>query len=330
MITGFDHGYWLTSPISTWPQTFWASTFPCLSWLLLQPCRKWLILMVQTSAKLRFSTHFSKGKFSCRNYLECRRACYGKSSSLCRNNNGLKYHTACGTSVMTQTLINCADPMTDLMVFFSDIVLMVYFQRWRGQLSWARDTFLPALCMHYLHELARIIAYALFITLILPWIICLHQVYKDRNIVRQLVKRAELAGFKAIALTVDTPILGRREADIKNRCESNNWTQCAGWMFIVSIRSPIHAAYVLWNHADSPYLHIWRWKTLKRWILARWTRLPENWAWHRAIKMHLFLQVFLPNISWCVRQTTLALLPMLLVKLIALFPGRYYLHTLAS
>ncbi|XP_054801092.1 glycolate oxidase 1-like [Prosopis cineraria] len=42
-------------------------------------------------------------------------------------------------------------------------------------------------------------------------------VLKDRNVVAQLVKRAERAGFKAIALTVDTPILGRREADIKNR-----------------------------------------------------------------------------------------------------------------
>ncbi|XP_059665665.1 glycolate oxidase 1-like isoform X2 [Cornus florida] len=42
-------------------------------------------------------------------------------------------------------------------------------------------------------------------------------VYKDRNLVAQLVKRAERAGFKAIALTVDTPRLGRREADIKNR-----------------------------------------------------------------------------------------------------------------
>ncbi|RHN42395.1 putative (S)-2-hydroxy-acid oxidase [Medicago truncatula] len=42
-------------------------------------------------------------------------------------------------------------------------------------------------------------------------------VIKDRNVVAQLVKRAESAGFKAIALTVDTPILGRREADIKNR-----------------------------------------------------------------------------------------------------------------
>lgn len=43
------------------------------------------------------------------------------------------------------------------------------------------------------------------------------QVYKDRNVVAQLVRRAERAGFKAIALTVDTPKLGRREADIKNR-----------------------------------------------------------------------------------------------------------------
>ncbi|XP_071708878.1 glycolate oxidase 1-like [Rutidosis leptorrhynchoides] len=42
-------------------------------------------------------------------------------------------------------------------------------------------------------------------------------VYKDRNIVTQLVKRAENAGFKAIVLTVDTPRLGRRESDIKNR-----------------------------------------------------------------------------------------------------------------
>ncbi|KAL5217632.1 hypothetical protein ABZP36_018316 [Zizania latifolia] len=42
-------------------------------------------------------------------------------------------------------------------------------------------------------------------------------VYKDRNVVGQLVRRAERAGFKAIALTVDTPRLGRREADIKNR-----------------------------------------------------------------------------------------------------------------
>ncbi|CAF2155147.1 unnamed protein product [Brassica napus] len=42
-------------------------------------------------------------------------------------------------------------------------------------------------------------------------------VYKNRKVVEQLVRRAEKAGFKAIALTVDTPRLGRRETDIKNR-----------------------------------------------------------------------------------------------------------------
>lgn len=32
-----------------------------------------------------------------------------------------------------------------------------------------------------------------------------------------MVQRAERNGFKAIILTVDTPRLGRREADIKNK-----------------------------------------------------------------------------------------------------------------
>jgi len=42
-------------------------------------------------------------------------------------------------------------------------------------------------------------------------------VYKDRAITERLVRRAERAGFRAIALTVDTPQLGRREADIRNQ-----------------------------------------------------------------------------------------------------------------
>jgi (S)-2-hydroxy-acid oxidase len=41
-------------------------------------------------------------------------------------------------------------------------------------------------------------------------------VYKDRNVVFDLVRRAEKSGYLALAVTVDTPILGRREADIKN------------------------------------------------------------------------------------------------------------------
>jgi len=42
-------------------------------------------------------------------------------------------------------------------------------------------------------------------------------VYKDRAVTLDLIKRAEAAGYKALAITVDTPVLGRREADIKNK-----------------------------------------------------------------------------------------------------------------
>ncbi|KAH0455670.1 hypothetical protein IEQ34_015702 [Dendrobium chrysotoxum] len=42
-------------------------------------------------------------------------------------------------------------------------------------------------------------------------------VLKDRNVVAQLVRRAERANFKALVLTVDTPVPGHREADVKNR-----------------------------------------------------------------------------------------------------------------
>jgi len=42
-------------------------------------------------------------------------------------------------------------------------------------------------------------------------------VYKDREVTLDLIKRAERAGYKALAVTVDAPILGRREADIRNR-----------------------------------------------------------------------------------------------------------------
>ncbi|MDF1662542.1 MAG: alpha-hydroxy acid oxidase [Planctomycetota bacterium] len=41
-------------------------------------------------------------------------------------------------------------------------------------------------------------------------------VYKDRELTEGLVKRAEAAGCKALVLTVDAPLLGRREADIRN------------------------------------------------------------------------------------------------------------------
>jgi 4-hydroxymandelate oxidase len=41
-------------------------------------------------------------------------------------------------------------------------------------------------------------------------------VYRDRNVTADLVRRAEKAGYRAICLTVDTPLLGRREKDERN------------------------------------------------------------------------------------------------------------------
>ena len=42
-------------------------------------------------------------------------------------------------------------------------------------------------------------------------------VYRDRAATEGLVRRAEDAGAKAIVVTVDAPLLGRRERDVKNR-----------------------------------------------------------------------------------------------------------------
>jgi 4-hydroxymandelate oxidase len=42
-------------------------------------------------------------------------------------------------------------------------------------------------------------------------------VFKDRDIAASLVQRAEVAGCKAIVLTVDVPLSGKRERDLRNR-----------------------------------------------------------------------------------------------------------------
>lgn len=42
-------------------------------------------------------------------------------------------------------------------------------------------------------------------------------IYKDRELTLSLVRRAEKAGYKAIFVTVDTPYLGKRLADVRNR-----------------------------------------------------------------------------------------------------------------
>ncbi len=42
-------------------------------------------------------------------------------------------------------------------------------------------------------------------------------VYKNRDLSVAMIRRAEVAGFKAIVLTVDTPVLGQRIADVRHK-----------------------------------------------------------------------------------------------------------------
>ena len=42
-------------------------------------------------------------------------------------------------------------------------------------------------------------------------------VYRDRSLTRSLVERVEAAGCRALVVTVDAPLLGRRESDVRNR-----------------------------------------------------------------------------------------------------------------
>ena len=42
-------------------------------------------------------------------------------------------------------------------------------------------------------------------------------VYTDRGLTKALVERAEASGMRAVVLTVDAPMLGRRERDLRNR-----------------------------------------------------------------------------------------------------------------
>jgi 4-hydroxymandelate oxidase len=55
--------------------------------------------------------------------------------------------------------------------------------------------------------------------------------YRDREVTRWLVERAEAAGYRALCLTVDAPLVGRRDRDTRNRFalpEGMGWRNLEG------------------------------------------------------------------------------------------------------
>lgn len=67
-----------------------------------------------------------------------------------------------------------------------------------------------------------------------PWWFQLY-ILTDRGLTRSLVERAVAAGASALVVTVDVPVLGRREADERNRFE------LPPGMTVANLRSPDHA-----------------------------------------------------------------------------------------
>lgn len=61
--------------------------------------------------------------------------------------------------------------------------------------------------------------------------------YRDLNVTGELVRRAQAAGYRAIALTVDTPRLGNRERDLRHTLENATAARVANLQSLKIIES---------------------------------------------------------------------------------------------
>jgi len=98
-------------------------------------------------------------------------------------------------------------------------------------------------------------------------------VYADRGLTKALVERAEAAGMRAIVLTVDAPILGRRERDLRNRFHLPDGVRLANVPSSGGVPMPSgHGESGLANHFASGIDSALTWKDID-WLRSI-TRLP--------------------------------------------------------
>lgn len=96
--------------------------------------------------------------------------------------------------------------------------------------------------------------------------------HRDREVTSALVRRAEQAGYRALCLTVDTPRLGRRETDVRNRLEITPEAMPANFEGLVETAGETDAASAVAGLADELLDPSLDWEDLA-W-LADLTELP--------------------------------------------------------
>jgi 4-hydroxymandelate oxidase len=105
-----------------------------------------------------------------------------------------------------------------------------------------------------------------------PWWFQIY-VYSDRGVTRELVERAAAAGASALVVTVDVPMLGRREADERNRFALPDGVA------MVNLQSPAHQSFSAGDAGSGLTAYISaEWERALRWEdldwLASLTPLP--------------------------------------------------------
>lgn len=96
--------------------------------------------------------------------------------------------------------------------------------------------------------------------------------YSDRNVTRDLINRAEAAGASAIVVTVDTPLLGRREADERNNFALPEGVHLANLMQSVHREMPKESGSGLANYITGLWDPSLTWEDID-WVAAN-TILP--------------------------------------------------------
>lgn len=97
-------------------------------------------------------------------------------------------------------------------------------------------------------------------------------IYKDRDITRQLVSRAEKMGFQAIVLTVDASVFGKRYADNKNKFSLPPHLELANLKGLSKTGFQANSGSGLQNYVNSLFDSSLTWEDVK-WLQSI-TKLP--------------------------------------------------------